>query len=584
MYSSELKALKQIANLLQTVQETGQLAEDETTRARYFNTLSNQGLIEGTAEQPTLTALAQPFIVYLATEPSDQAWRSNSNDLELSLVRAQATSLAQGAQVSETFRRVWLNVQTFFERIPASEIDSLLQNSDKLLNLFKNNSVGWEISRYFRLNSNDRIAFDAVFAKVPRSKDWNPSYKIERSASAYKDAAAQCQPDIRFRISGFMNAYAKLRKELGEFFPYLNQELEVRSARLQKTTSPVAMLASNPLKHPRQLIVTGCPGSGKSHYVDQIARDSGAVIFRTQFHPESTFFDFVGAYKPQPIYEAIDGMALVDADGAAHSGGRPLIDYRFVPGPFVRALSHALANSNENVVLVIEELNRANAASVFGDLLQLLDRGAEGASKYKIMASPDLRSYLFRLGIPGDTLQLPANLYLWATMNSADQGVFPLDTAFRRRWSYIYKGYMEPCIWEGGHQPTITYGSKRYPWDAFRANLNQRLIDLGIHEDKLVGPYFLTQEQMLNPSSVLEKLFLYLWDDVLRFRQAELFGAKSFSQVSFTWANGAGSPLTFDLPAPISESEDAAVSTSPIQQAEIAGTSVSLTHPTQSAT
>jgi hypothetical protein len=550
MYSSELKGLKQIANLLQTVSTTGELAPDATTRARYFNTLSNQGLIEGTSEKPILTVLAKPFLDYLATNPSDDDWRSPANGLELALVRALAESLSRGVPVSEQFRRVWLNVQTVFEYVPVAELDSLLQDSRRVLDLFRINSVGWEIPRYFRLQSDDREKFDAAFAKVPKSSEWAPTFKIERSASAYKDAAAQYQADVRFRIAGFMQAYATLRDELGADFPYLNRAMEVRSARSQHAAPPSVAAAAHPLRHPLQLIVTGCPGSGKSHFVDKIATDSGAVVFRTQFHPESTFFDFVGAYKPQPIYEAAANVTLLEADGTSRSGGRPLIDYRFVPGPFIRALVHALKNPSDNVVLIIEELNRANAAAVFGDILQLLDRAGDGRSKYEIMSPPDLQAHLSRLGLPSSALCLPPNLYLWATMNSADQGVFPLDTAFRRRWSYVYKGYMEPCMCEDGSQPTITYGGKSYLWDSFRANLNQRLIELGIHEDKLIGPYFLTAQQMTDSSSVLEKLFLYLWDDVLRFRQDELFLAKSFSQVAANWGNGTGAPLTFELPAP----------------------------------
>lgn len=548
MYSSELKGLKQIAKLLDSASKSGALAEDETTRARYFNTLANQGLIEGSPDSPKLTPLATPFLDYLATEPTDEQWRGLENGLEHSLVRGLAERMARGEPVSETFKRVWLNVQTLFEYVGSTELDPLLNDADRLLDLFRINSVGWEIPRYFRLKPDDRAKFDAAFKKVPRTTEWTPTYKIERSASAYKDAGAQFQADVRFRISGFLNAYERLRKEMGVALPFLNRDLGVRLAK-SEGAAPVAVASSLSLSHPRQLIVTGCPGSGKSHYVDLLAAEAGVKTFRTQFHPESTFFDFVGAYKPQPIYEAPGGPALLEADGSPRAGGRPLIDYRFVPGPFVRAYTYALQHPAEHVVLLIEELNRANAAAVFGDLLQLLDRDIDGTSKYEVMPSPDLCSHLAKLGLPAEMLSLPSNLYMWATMNSADQGVFPLDTAFRRRWNYVYKGYAEPCRYENGVQPRITFGGKAYPWDAFRSVLNQRLIELGVHEDKLVGPYFLTLEQMASPASVLEKLFLYLWDDVLRFRQDELFNAKSFSLVASVWDGGNGIPLSIDLPA-----------------------------------
>ena len=123
----------------------------------------------------------------------------------------------------------------------------------------------------------------------------------------------------------------------------------------------------------RQLIVSGGPGAGKSHYVEQNL-PAGSEIFRVQFHAESSYFDFVGTYKPTPVYEASQ-TAMTDARGNAFIEGRPIIDYRFVPGPLVRALIGALRSPDRTVVLIIEELNRGNAAAIFGDILQLLDRG-----------------------------------------------------------------------------------------------------------------------------------------------------------------------------------------------------------------
>jgi len=184
--------------------------------------------------------------------------------------------------------------------------------------------------------------------------------------------------------------------------------------------------------------------------------------------------------------------------------------------------------------------------------LQLLDRDETGASRYQIEATLEQRAFFAALQLERDTIRLPPNLYLWATMNSADQGVFPLDTAFRRRWNYVYKGYTESCAYPP-ECALVRYGGRHYGWDAFRGAINDFLISVGIHEDKLIGPYFLTLPQLSDPNAILEKLFLYLWDDVLRFRQESLFIGKSFSAVGVGWANGHGEPLKLTIPEPVSE-------------------------------
>jgi hypothetical protein len=558
LYSSELKSLKQIASNLNNIRASGivgKTGDDEKTRARYFNTLSNIGLVDGTAISPVLTGLAVPFLQAYDSSPGDEYWRDHSNGLETQLLREISKVMASGGEASDFFKCAWYNAQCFFERVPESEIDDTLNSLDKLLFLFHIHSAGWEIERYFNLPHADRTKFEKVFEKIPRSDKWTPTAPIEIAASKYKDAGAQFQMDVRYRISGFLNGYRLVRDEMGTLTPYLTRNLEARTstAKNHQKTGEIGtnkITSAAPLNQPLQLIVTGCPGSGKSHYVDKLVKAADCAVFRTQFHPETTFFDFVGAFKPQPIYENTKGLALLEMDGSAFGYGRPLIDYRFVPGVFVRAYIKALQSPSSNVVLLIEELNRGNTAAIFGDLLQLLDRSSDGWSKYDVLPSPELKSYLERMGVDGTALRLPPNLYIWSTMNSADQGVFPLDTAFRRRWSYVYMGYSEVCGYVK-EKAVIRYDGKNYSWDTFRSTLNQKLITLGVHEDKLIGPYFLNEDQLADPDAILEKLFLYIWDDVLRFRQDELFSQKSFAEVAQVWAKGAGSPLQLTLPAPI---------------------------------
>jgi 5-methylcytosine-specific restriction enzyme B len=560
-YTSELKGTKQIAALLTAVRNGEPLSENEVSRARYFNTLSNQGLLHGTAASPVLTPTAQYYLQAVDAGADDEFWRGDGgNSVELEVIRILVEQMSGGTPVSDVAKAIWFNVQSFFDQMPPEEWDGVLSDRDRLLFLFRINSAGWEIARYFRLSTSQRGEFDKAFAKVLPSDEWSPKAPIDVAAAQYKDAAEVIQSDVRFRISGFTNAYRKLRDELGPELPRLDRLLEMKKG-VQAVTPFGSLTAKNvtpstatALTHPRQLIVTGCPGSGKSYYVGGLINSEKCAVFRTQFHPESSYFDFVGAYKPQPIYELPnESSPLQEGDGSKYSRGRPLIDYRFAPGPLMRALLYAYTRPAENVIVLIEELNRGNPAAILGDMLQLLDRDDTGKSRYSVIATPEIQSYFLMHGVSVESVYLPANLYMWATMNSADQGVFPLDSAFRRRWSYVYKGYTEPCLYPAT-SARITYGGQQYAWDDFRGAINQRLIDLGIHEDKLIGPYFLTVEQLASPTSVLEKLLLYLWDDVLRFRQDNIFVAKSFSLVASAWANGSGTPMSLTLPAPLETS------------------------------
>src|SRR5699024_4418187 len=192
----------------------------------------------------------------------------------------------------------------------------------------------------------------------------------------------------------------------------------------RKINADIQSEASEHFHHNR--IIYGAPGTGKSFKLDE-EKDSEEFekYKRVTFHPSYYYSNFVGTYKP--ISDQKDPSKIY---------------YNFVPGPFIELLVEALNNKNKNYLLIIEEINRAEVTSVFGDLFQLLDR-EKGVSKYKIDISFDLKNYLSSTLDNSDDLEqlyLPSNLYIWATMNSADQGVFPLDTAFKRRWNFEYMG------------------------------------------------------------------------------------------------------------------------------------------------
>lgn len=291
-------------------------------------------------------------------------------------------------------------------------------------------------------------------------------------------------------------------------------------------------------EYDRNRIVYGAPGTGKSF---RLARDAqkflentGGSLERVTFHPEYSYAQFVGTYKP------------VSEDGT--------IEYRFVPGPFMRVYAQALRSAGTGDpkphILLVEEINRARVAAVFGDIFQLLDRDEYGVSEYRVQASEDIRKFLAGEfgGEPKDHsyLRLPDNLFIWATMNSADQGVYPMDTAFKRRWSFEYIGIDDSQEKAGEYEIPIGMGEyRRYiNWNRLRKGINQILAqECRVNEDKLLGPFFLSRtmlERALDDEDKFVKAFeskvmMYLFEDVMKMRPANIFkghkGGMIFSEI-----------------------------------------------------
>lgn len=261
-------------------------------------------------------------------------------------------------------------------------------------------------------------------------------------------------------------------------------------------------------------IISGAPGTGKSYLLN---KDAALVAAenreRVTFHPEYSYYDFVGSYKP------------------VMRAGK--IGYAFVPGPFARMLKRALNNRSENYLLVIEEINRARAASVFGDVFQLLDRDDSGASMYDIAPSEELKEYLFGAQSSADArVRIPANLYIWATMNSADQGVYPMDTAFKRRWSFEYMGI--------DSRVEAVQGERAEEWKALRKRVNALLSAAGVNEDKLMGPFFLNSKELADReyfiSAVKSKVLMYLFEDAAKHKRRAVFvGTPNYSELVQTF-------------------------------------------------
>ena len=269
-------------------------------------------------------------------------------------------------------------------------------------------------------------------------------------------------------------------------------------------------------------ILYGAPGTGKSHKI-HTEECKGAEKVVTVFHPDTQYNDFVGALKP-----------MMKKDVAGDS----VVTYQFRPGPFTNALVKAKVQPGTHICLVIEEINRAPAAAVFGELFQLLDRNENGESTYRIdAADPDMLMYINeQLGAAGVSelkqLEIPANLSILATMNSSDQAVMPLDTAFKRRWSFDYLeiDFKNPAVPKTVIDIRTSNGSFSIEWPHLAIIINNLLIEIGVAEDRLIGQFFLTPKELINAKSTKNahrgKLFVYLWDDVLR----HLGHSKLFSQ------------------------------------------------------
>lgn len=299
------------------------------------------------------------------------------------------------------------------------------------------------------------------------------------------------------------------------------------------------------VSRPHNWILFGAPGTGKSYVIDQAAKQYPRC--RVTFHPDYTYAQFVGAYKPVPSQQTASG-----------------ITYGFVPGPFVNTLVESLENPNTPHILIIEEINRADPAAVFGDVFQLLDRNDEGSSEYSVRTSQELKDYLqgklsanaqktlralivdleqSEADAPDydcSEIAIPNNMYIWASMNSADQGVFPMDTAFKRRWTFQYL----PIDSDNGILQSADGAFLSEHWDEIRTNINKLLKSQGrdIPEDKLLGPYFLSSRELHNDDEDAEqnaqnfvhvfasKVIMYLFEDAARYCRAQVFRIPDESQ------------------------------------------------------
>ena len=280
-----------------------------------------------------------------------------------------------------------------------------------------------------------------------------------------------------------------------------------------------------------QIIYYGAPGTGKSHRIKKELKEMNVPeknIFRTTFHPDSDYSSFVGAYKPTMKPVADEYKAVVGKDEE--------IAYSFVPQTFIKAYVQAYQNPDENVYLIIEEINRGNCAQIFGDLFQLLDRDENGVSEYPIKADSDLRMYLEgelgkgHEGIKDGELCLPTNLYIWATMNTSDQSLFPIDSAFKRRWDWEY----EPIKYKNTDW-LIEIGDNTYKWTSFQRIINDKIFEATNSEDKMLGDYFVKScDNVISEKQFINKVLFYLWNDVCKDGDGDIFRTDDNKDIKFS--------------------------------------------------
>ncbi len=269
-------------------------------------------------------------------------------------------------------------------------------------------------------------------------------------------------------------------------------------------------------------IFFGPPGTGKS---TQVKRSVGSgKVFRTQFHPEYTHGDFLGTYRPVVGFETFSTDKITAHDGRIIS--KPTNYFAFVPGPLTLALESSFRSQDE-VFLVIEEINRGDCAAIFGEAFQLLDRNEEGQSEFGIHAKSELVAYFESQGVDYNIerdgmLYLPSNLTLIATMNTSDQSLQPMDSAFKRRWQWVacHVDYSELLSYTLGTRPFLDDGFNKWDWIHFLERLNSDIV-CDRMEDRQVGPWFIKPDHSGSvPFGVfLNKCLFYLWHDVFKDEQ-----------------------------------------------------------------
>ncbi|MCI7378993.1 MAG: AAA family ATPase [Bacteroidales bacterium] len=377
------------------------------------------------------------------------------------------------------------------------------------------------------------VEVDKLFSYNPEKwKDIKSIFDID-SSEKIKEIYLELVGDKEFNKVDCLQASQYFRSNaLKHYYCFL----KAREVVLGKTGSQHGVVDDSPEfcqrndKQSLQQIFYGAPGTGKSHAVktETEAWEKRGRVVRTTFHPDSDYSTFVGTYKPTTesvqrydIYNkpmTRDGVPVMEQ----------IITYEFVEQAFLQAYIDAWKNREEPEFLIIEEINRGNCAQIFGDLFQLLDRGNDGCSEYAIRADKDLQKHLCKAfedveiaDYPnvkaGKELLLPGNLYIRATMNTSDQSLFPIDSAFKRRWDWKYVP-----IAKGNENGTelnwmIEVDGDLYDWWTFVTTINKHVFETTNSEDKQLGFFFCkAKANIISAETFVCKVIFYLWNDVFK--------------------------------------------------------------------
>lgn len=429
--------------------------------------------------------------------------------------------------------------------------------------------------KYFKEKAERFLSNNYLWIYEPHTKEHNTTSSITDAALEEYLKSVGDENIIRLR-SGYedrgYSVIVKVKNNKDELdLSHLKDYLVSTNSRMFKDVKLVELCTSKSTDtDAKNVLVFGAPGTGKSRWVDDTIKNHIAepivpdktfdddeaekykedrekkikdeikqYVTRVTFYEDYSYENFVGCYKPV----------------STEDNGKKVITYEFRPGPFTNVYINAMQDTTHNYYLVIEEINRARAASVFGDMFQLLDRDGSGVSEYDIVPDTELEKYL-REELKDkfdDRMKLPSNMYIYATMNSADQGVYPLDSAFKRRWSFVYKSVND--VEEDENDPRAIKVKikdkvskndefKSIKWNDLRTMINTRLEDCGVEEDRLIGYWFFkdeeidqinkyidgnTKEQLPNPMA--DKLYSYLLQDVMRMNPEKIF-TKGFLTMS----------------------------------------------------
>ena len=353
----------------------------------------------------------------------------------------------------------------------------------------------------------------------------------------YKDSAGNTISSIftirNYLAGGFSDLHIK--KTENDFFDvWVTNSVQPYSTEENIGNDNLLSSETNPL--PIQQITYGAPGTGKSFSIDEDVKRYGMKDIRTTFHPDSDYSTFVGAYKPQ-----MEKVVVRDDRGfPVKEEGKVVYEkkivYKYSQQAFLKAYISAWKDLKTPHVLVIEEINRGNCAQIFGDLFQLLDRNESGFSSYPITPDTDIMQVLneefegLELESPesinaqykedvvedvlaGNKLLLPNNLYIWATMNTSDQSLFPIDSAFKRRWDWKYVP-----ISDAGKQWVIRVNGTDYNWWSFLDKMNFKIWDATHSEDKKLGYFFCKadKDDVITAEKFVGKVLFYIYNDVFK--------------------------------------------------------------------